>query len=183
MLKLIGALVVLGILGVCGIICLGIATVNTTSGGATARSVAPEGGSDTGQQAPECEMGETLNVGYTSYCVWRAWYSNRLSKNQYLDKRPNARWLFVDLTVRNNDTKARMIPPLKLIDENGAEYESSPAMIEGTIGILESLNPSVKIQGLVVFDVPDTRDYRLKVSGGFWSADDGLIRIVPGKKP
>lgn len=125
--------------------------------------------------------GDTVHVGYTSYVVWRSWWSNRLSNNQFLDQRPNAMYLFVDVTVRNNDKKARMVPPFTLVDENGAEYEASSNgwAVEGSIGIIESLNPSVSKQGFVVFDVPKDRQYRLKLSGGYWSGEDAYVRLTP----
>ena len=78
-----------------------------------------------------------------------------------------------------------MVPPFKLVDEDGAEYDSSAGgtMIKNPIGVLQSLNPSVTKQDLVVFDVPQNHQYRLKVSGGYWSAEDGFIRIDPGSPP
>ncbi len=124
---------------------------------------------------------ETVHVGYTSYCVWRSWWSNRLSQNPLLNQRPNARFLFVELTVRNNDSKPRMVPPFTLIDTAGAAYEASPHgwAVEGSIGVIETLNPSVSKQGVVVFDVPEQRDYRLKLSGGYWSLEDAYVQLTP----
>ena len=126
-------------------------------------------------------MNETVSVGYTSYKVWRAWWSQTLSDNEFLNQPPDSSYLFVEITVRNNDKKARTIPPFKLIDESGAEYEASSKgwAVEGSIGALDSLNPSVSKQGFLVFDCPKRRKYKLKVSGGFWSADDALIQIDP----
>ena len=127
------------------------------------------------------KMGETVSIGYTSYLVWRVWWSNTLSDNKFLDEKPNASFLFIELTVRNNDSKARTIPPFKLIDENQAEYETSSKAwaVKGGIDVLESLNPGVSKQGLIVFDVPRTHAYALKVSGGYWSATYAFIVIVP----
>lgn len=124
---------------------------------------------------------ETVNIGYTSYAVWRSWWSYRLSDNEFLDQRPDAMFLFVELIVRNDDKKPRSIPPFKLIDENGAEYETSSKawVVEGSIGVLDSLNPGVKKQGFIIFDVPQSHNYKLKVSGGYWSGDDALIEISP----
>ncbi|MEJ5365416.1 MAG: DUF4352 domain-containing protein [Desulfosoma sp.] len=124
---------------------------------------------------------ETVHVGYMSYAVWQSWWSNRLSDNQFLNERPNAAYLFVELTIRNDDKKARMVPPLKLIDQNGAEYEASSRSwaVDGAIGMLESLNPSVSKQGFVVFDVPKDRTYRLKLSGGYLSAEDAYVQLSP----
>lgn len=124
---------------------------------------------------------ESVHVGYTSYAVWRSWWSDQLSRNEFLNQRPNAMFLFVELSVRNDDKKARMIPPFKLIDETGAEYEPSQSgwALEGSIGVLDSLNPAVTKQGFVVFDVPKDHNYRLKLSGGYWSKEDAYIQLTP----
>jgi hypothetical protein len=84
------------------------------------------------------------------------------------------------LSVRNDDKKPRNIPPFKLIDNRGAEYQTSSKAwgVEDNIGVIESLNPSVTKNGLIVFDVPKSRSYKLKVSGGYWSKEDALIEIV-----
>ncbi len=125
------------------------------------------------------QTGENFSVGYTSYRVDKVWWQDRLSSNQFLDRRANANWLFVQISVRNNDTKARMIPPFKLIDENRSEYEASPDgwRVEGSIGVLDSLNPRVTQHGFVVFDVPQGRTYRLIVSGGYWSTSEALVEL------
>jgi hypothetical protein len=125
--------------------------------------------------------GETVHVGYTSYAVWSSWWSSQLSSNEFLNQRPNAMYLFVELTVRNNDKKARIVPPFTLVDENNAEYEASSNgwAVEGSIGLIESLNPSVSKQGFVVFDVPQEHKYRLKLSGGYWSTKDAFVQLNP----
>jgi hypothetical protein len=130
-------------------------------------------------------MGQTISVGYTSYAVYRAWWSSRLSDNPYLDQKPNAEYLFVDLAVRNDDSKARTVPPFKLLDDAGAEYETSNRSwgVQGSIGVLEDLNPSVGKRGYIVFDVPRDRNYRLKLSGGFWSSDAAYVRLSPTAAP
>ncbi len=130
------------------------------------------------------KMGDSVHVGYTTYALWKAWWSDRLSNNQFLNQPPNAKFLFIDITVRNNDKKARTIPPFKLIDEDGAEYDSDSSAwaIEGALGLLTDLNPSVSKQGFVVFDVPPERTYKLKVDGGFWSSESALIEIVPAEQ-
>ncbi len=124
---------------------------------------------------------DTVNIGYTSYTVWRSLWSEKLSENKLMDETPNAAFLFVELTARNNDKKARTIPPFKLIDENGAEYDSSSKVwrVKDAIGLVEELNPSVEKRGIIVFDVPNNHRYKLKVSGGFWSKDYALIDLFP----
>ena len=132
----------------------------------------------------EHKEGDIVDVGYTTYAVWRSWWSTKLSDNQFLNQSPNAAYLFVELTVRNDDKKPRMVPPIRLIDENGAEYDASSNgyMVDGAIGILETLNPSVKTRGFIVFDVPKNRKFRMKLSGGYWSAADAYVQLKPKDK-
>lgn len=124
-------------------------------------------------------LGETISVGYMSYCVWNAWWSDQLSKNVFLDDKPDAEFLFIELSVRNNDNKARTIPPFLLIDQNGAEYNTTSKawQVDGGLGLLVDLNPSVTKRGKIVFDIPRNRHYKLIVSGGFWSLDRAIIDL------
>jgi hypothetical protein len=110
-----------------------------------------------------------------------SWWSDKLSDNEFLDRRPNAKYLFVWVGVENLDEKARMIPPLTLVDANGAEYEADSHgwAVKDSIGLIESLNPGVSKKGLVVFDVPEDREYRIRLSGGFWSIKDAYVELQP----
>lgn len=129
---------------------------------------------------PLHQEGEPVSVGYMGYAVWRSWWSQRLGGG-FTDEPPNAKYLFVAVSVVNADTKARIVPPFKLIDENGSEYEADLKgyLVPGSIGLIESLNPSVSKVGFVVFDVPPDKTYRLDLSGGYWSADHAYIRLQP----
>lgn len=167
-------LVTLGVIG---------SLMNNGSNKSTTSSSAKPTVSQT-KSKPETKIfkeGETANIGYTSYAVWRSCWSNRLSDNQFLDQKPDAKFLFVELTVRNDDKKARSIAPFKLIDENNAEYEASSKAwaVEGSIGVLTSLNPSVEKQGFIVFDVPTGHTYKLKLSGGYWSSENAFVQLSP----
>jgi hypothetical protein len=144
----------------------------------TASAAAAAPGSDTRAE------GEQFLVGYTGYGVWRSWWSPRLTANTFLDQPPNAKYLFVLLSVFNNDNKARDVPPFKLVDENGAEYDADARgyMLPGSIGLIETLNPSVTKVGFVVFDVPPERHYRLVLSGGFWSKENAFVKLDPASK-
>ena len=152
---------------------IGSLTSNTQAN--SSASAAPAGKAAT----KTYKLTDTAHVGYTSYAVWKAFYRDRLSDNPYLNQRPDASYLFVQLTVRNDDTQARTIAPFKLIDENDAEYETSSKAwsVEGSIGALDSLNPSVKKEGYIVFDVPKGKHYRLKISGGYWSNEQALVDL------
>jgi len=133
---------------------------------------------------PVFKTGESVNVGYMQYKVYDSWYTNRLSGNQFLNQPPDATYLFVDLGVANTDKEERTVPPFKLIDENKAEYGTSDKAwaAEGSIGLLQNLNPSVAKRAYVIFDVPTGRTYKLKASGGYWSSDDALIELSPSTK-
>jgi F0F1-type ATP synthase epsilon subunit len=120
-------------------------------------------------------------VGYTFYIVECSSWSDKLSANEFLDHPPNAKYLFVLLSVTNRDKKRRMIPPFKLVDEDDTEYDADDHAwaVKGSIGLLENLNPNVSKMGFVVFDVPENRKYRIKLSGGFWSVKDSYVRLSP----
>jgi hypothetical protein len=178
-----GAALILIVVGV-------LASQQVSKNQADTSPTAEAGASASGSVAPQAsaavyQQGQTIHVGYTSYLVSGSWWSTRLSSNQFLDQRPNARYLFVDLTVRNDDTKPRTVPPFKLNDDNGAEYDASDRglQVEGSIGIIENLNPSVSKRGYVVFDVPSDRNYRLKLSGGYWSSEAAFVRLNPRPSP
>lgn len=135
----------------------------------------------TAQSSDVHKEGDPVLVGYTGYGVWSSWWSSRLTTNRFLNQPPNAKYLFVTLSVVNNDNKPRDIPPFKLVDDQGAEYEADANgyMLPGSIGLIESLNPSVSKLGFVVFDVPPDKHYRLKLSGGFWSNESTFVSLEP----
>ncbi len=138
------------------------------------------------KQAPEprieiCKENELVSIGYTSYRVLKSEWTSRLSHSRPPDQKPNAMFLLIELTVRNGDSKPRSIPPFRLIDQNGAEYETSSksVYIEDSIDILDSLNPGVQKHGFIVFDIPKGHHYNLKVSGGYWSDEYAIIMLSP----
>jgi len=140
-----------------------------------------ETGSSSSKVPPTYNQGDSFQVGYTSYNVIRSVWSLKLSDNQFMDDKPDAMFLFVELVVRNNDKKARSIPPFALVDENGAEYETSSKgwALDDVISSLDSLNPGVKKQGIVIFDVPQNHTYKLKLSGGYWSSKNAYVNLNP----
>ena len=130
------------------------------------------------------KTGENVSVGAFGYQVYGSWYSNKLSGNQFLNQQPDAKYLFVDLGVVNGEKESYTIPPFKLIDQNNAEYETSSKAwaAEGSIGLLDKLNPGVSKRAYVIFDVPEGKSYKLKVSGGYWSGKEALIELSPKAK-
>lgn len=125
--------------------------------------------------------GERVYVGYASYVVLRSWWSSRLGDHQFMDDDPDAMFLFIEVSVRNDDKKAIRIPPFTLIDDNGDEHEtiSRGREVEGSISSLDNINPGVEKQGKIIFDVPQSHKYKLVVSGDYWTGEKALIKITP----
>ena len=42
----------------------------------------------------------------------------------------------------------------------------------------DSLNPGVQKRGYVVFDVPEGKQYKLKISGGYFSSSYAYINLM-----
>lgn len=127
------------------------------------------------------ERKETVNIDYTKYKVIDTWWSNELSENEYINENPKALYLFIKMLVRNKDDEAKTIPPFKLVDEEGATYESSnnAYLLDKSIDPIDQLNPGVEKRGVIVFDVPRNNNYRLKISGGYWSDKEALVNLSP----
>jgi len=159
---------------------------NAVSTGPTTQSTVASSGSSTqstlsSNSTQPTEVRHKLNtdvfVGYWAYrCISAHW--QRSIGSEYTAQYPDARFLVVDLAIRNNDKTASALPPVKLVDSDGREYDESSKGIfmENSFGILKSLNPGVSSRGYVVFDVPAGK-YALKVSGGFTSGESGLIEL------
>jgi len=135
------------------------------------------------QEQKVYEERETVSIGSMSYTVLRTWWSDRLSNKWYhRDEKPDAMYLFVELAVGNNDKIPRRIPSLILIDGKYREHgEKISGLVEGELETLDSLNPGVRRNGIIVFDVHPQR-YMLKVSGGFLSFKSALILLSPKQR-
>jgi len=125
------------------------------------------------KEIPTYEAGKWVRVGDLSYRVGSASWTKKI-------ERSNAHFLLVDLTVRNDDDESRIIPGFDLLDDRGATHSRTITNgVEGTLGVLDELNPGVEKQGYVAFKVPPG-DYKLKVSSGaIWSGDEALIELKP----
>jgi Domain of unknown function (DUF4352)/zinc-ribbon domain len=121
---------------------------------------------------------DTVHVGYWSYVVWDKEWQRTLDSGSF-HKRADAEFLVLNMTVRNDDDTASVMPPFKLVDYEGREYdETSTATLylPGSFGLLKTVNPGVRADGYIAFDVPRGA-YRLKVSGGFKSGKTALINL------
>jgi len=124
-------------------------------------------------------MWEPFEIGCFCYDVKEAWWSIKLSDNKYINEKPNAMYLIIKLIVRNESDKPSSIPPFKLIDENGAEYQSCSKGYYhlDSFSILENLNPGVQKEGCLVFDIPRDRKYKLKVFDDYFPNEEVLVDL------
>ena len=124
-------------------------------------------------------IGETVSVGYWTYrCNGAQWMSS-LGSDFGSVEQPDAAYLVVDLTIRNDDRTASTRPPMKLIDTQGREFSESSKeyILDREIDDLKELNPGVSTRGYILFDVPPEGKYQLEVSGGFESDEYRFIDI------
>jgi hypothetical protein len=150
-----------------------LATLNSPTNRSPGNSTSD---SDTRTTAPHA-MNQTVNVGVWSYEVTGARWANSIG-SEFDRETPDAKFLLVELTIRNNDRTSSTLPPLKLIDSEQREYDESSkgAFLEGSFGLLKSVNPGVTASGTVVFDVP-AGTYWLVAPGGFGSNETATIRL------
>jgi predicted nucleic acid-binding Zn ribbon protein len=122
----------------------------------------------------EFYLGDTVYVGNLSYAIWSTERRNTIAY-----QRADSGFLIIHLSVKNNDRKARMIFPVKLIDQHGREYESSGVgmFMDNDISFLKTINPGVQVDGTIVFDAPRNDKYKLVVSGEFTSGKEATINL------
>jgi len=138
----------------------------------------PSGGTGTTANS-KYSVGQEFSVGYWSYRLNGAIWMPAIG-SAGAPELPDAAFLVLDITVRNDDRSASTLPPFKLLDANGREYEESSKAIflDNAFGILTSLNPDVSKRGFAVFDVPANRQYVLSVSGGIESGKSALVTFA-----
>src|SRR5689334_6541312 len=77
------------------------------------------------QTAITHRIGEGFSIGYWWYrCNGIRWQS-AISSGVGSYEVPDAAFLVVDLSIRNDDRTASVLPPLKLVDAQGREYIES----------------------------------------------------------
>ena len=125
-----------------------------------------------------------VSLGYMEYEIWDVAWLERIPRS-YGDLFPNAMYLVVDLSVTNTDKSSSTVPPFRLIDSRGAEYDttSDSYYLERDFSVLEKLNPDVTKRGTILFDVPRRADYKLRLSGGILSGKSTLVEIQPRELP
>lgn len=103
---------------------------------------------------------------YMEYSAVQSWYQQEIQMPLFIEnKKALSSFLCVEIYVKNTDVESRYIKDIfKLVDENGAEYDSATFIIEQSLNYgSDLLNPYVSKQGVVIFDVPKNRQYTLEI--------------------
>jgi len=165
-----------------GLLFLGLCIVGLTDSTTSSRSDSTPSTSTSTTSTPPTEarhqkLGEDVFAGYWAYRGISAHWQKSIG-SEYTAQYPDAKFLVVDLAIRNNDKTASTLPPVKLVDGEGREYDESSKgiFLEKSFGLLKSVNPGVTSRGYVIFDVP-TGSYALKVSGGYTSGASAIIDL------
>jgi hypothetical protein len=122
-------------------------------------------------------VNEKVHVGYWSYTILGWGWANAIGSYPFVET-PDAKFLILDMIIENDDQSASTLPPIKLVDAQGREYEetSKGGLSDAYFDPLKSLNPGVTSRGRVAFDVP-VGQYEVVVSGGFHSSETALIDL------
>ena len=134
---------------------------------------------DAPPSSPHYKMKDSFIVGYWNFAVWSTKWEDSIGTD---DKQwPDARFLVVELYAENKDKTASVIPPIKLVDTQGREYDQSTkeVYVKDYFSPFKSLNPDVGAFGYLVFDVPADRKYALKLSGGMNTGAVALVDLAP----
>jgi len=123
------------------------------------------------------KIGDGVFIGYWAYSCEGARWKKSIGSG-YTIKYPDAEFLIIDLVIRNDDKTASTLPPVKLVDSQGREYDASSDSIylDNSFGIWKKVNPGVTSRGYIAFDVPHGT-YALKLSGGFTSGKSELVDL------
>ncbi len=164
---------------VIGLVFLILIVIGIFSTDSTKDNTASPQTSITENKTKEYNIGDTVSVNKLAYAIWDKAWTKTLTTNQFLDHSPDAIYLIIDVTIRNDDKEPRMIPNFKLIDETGAVYDTTPDAIylDNSIGALETINPNVSKRGYVVFDIQKNINYKLILSGGYMSDKNAYVKL------
>lgn len=84
--------------------------------------------------------------------------------------KPDAKYMIIALSLENKGLQPQRIPLFGLVDEDNYEYKRTLIHIYdnlkswSTFSSHNILNPNIVVKGLVLFDVPTSKKYKLKVS-------------------
>ena len=120
-------------------------------------------------------MGERVQVGTLIYNVFDTKWQGQIGEGPQA-RMPTHRFLVLHLTVVNSGAEVLSVPPFRLSDEAGRNYDES---MEGQgipqwVGMIRNLKPANTLEGNAVFDV-EPKSYKLKLDDG---SESGKVTMV-----
>ena len=115
------------------------------------------------QEKMAVKIGETFRFGDFSYTILdKKWYSDGV-------KKPDYNYLVVKVSIKNETKEKSLIPPILIIDNDGNYLERIRFGLKDELSWADSVNPSLSIERVVVFDIPKDRKYKLVLRDKFYS--------------
>jgi hypothetical protein len=120
-------------------------------------------------------LGEKVQVGPLIYNVFETKWEGQIGEGPQA-RMPTHRFLKLHLTVVNSGAEVLSMPPLRLIDEAGRNYDES---MEGQglpqwVGMIRNVKPANTLEGYALFDV-EPKSYQLKLDDG---SESGKVTMV-----
>jgi hypothetical protein len=145
-------------------------------------AVASYGGNDinspvASKSLPTHFIHQPFSVGYWGYVVNSAQWHPFVYDLDRIKQPDSGTYLFVDVSVRNNDRTESVRPQFKLVDTRGREFSEYSVWQNGWLSNMQSLNPGVAKRGMIFFDAP-RGIYNLQVSGGFESSEIAVVDLT-----
>lgn len=150
-------------------------------------SATPQPTAQTPAPAPEpakvFKIGQDVAVGDLVFKVESVNTAKQVG-NEFLNKKANAKFQLIKVTVKNNGKEAVTISDsfFKLLEDDGTEYSSDTAAAiyanqDGSF-FLEQINPKTAKTGVIVFDIPETaKNLKLQVQTGLFGTEQESIEL------
>jgi hypothetical protein len=114
------------------------------------------------------QVGEKVQLGGVVYSVLDTEWASQLETGGAAPRLPQHRFLIVRVNVNNAGNREVNLPLLHLVGTDKAEHlELNDGQgVSGWMGILRTLNPTESKDGRLLFDVPVTGSYSLRLTDG-----------------
>lgn len=121
------------------------------------------------------KQNKTIRLGDFSYIIWESWWHWKI-ENGDLRAEPDAQFLFISISIRNESKEPKRIPPFFLVDNEGNRYQrtSKSYILENNISY-DLLNPKMEKYGVIVFDVWRDYEYKLLIA----SKEKAYVKLNP----
>jgi len=162
-------------------------TSNTTASAPSTASAAKTTTTATATSTPLPKIGQSVSVGSLTYTVNSATYEKTLNDGGtgFAPSANGGEWLVLDISIKNDDTKARTINDTMFNVLLGSTKYSASSDADIAINsqnsssfFLNQLNPGLSAHGLVAFNVPQSGNYTLDVESGMFGGSSASIQLT-----